>query len=125
MLVLLLSGVIVVGSVIMLIAIPKRRPRNHIDVSNESWGRVAMQEALEGFLVDSGLERFLSQRVSTMDHDDIGRQLNELRDALNALAKSQVSEAELYLIVVRTIAMILGVVGVVVGAIALIANIAG
>lgn len=116
----LIAGIFAVVCLLVLLVIPRRRPRNHLDVTAEPLGRVAIQEALEGFMADNHLAGPMSPNVG--GPDEYGRRLNELRDLISALARNQKSEADIFVIVIRSFATLVGIVSVTIAAIALVVN---
>ena len=116
----IVAGVLLVAAALVAVSVPRRRPRNHVDISPQPSGRVAIQEALEGFAMDHGLG---AVNVADRERDgDVGRRLNELRDAVAVIAQKQLSEAEVYLIVVKTMAVIIGLVAGVLAFVGLVVN---
>lgn len=118
------GALLLVVGIIGLVAVPRRRARSFIDVSEEPSGRRSIDEALWEAIDDFNAVA----NGDTVPHDEVAelrRELETLEAMVAKLARQQLSESDIFLYSVRALALIVAVFGGAVGLIALIVALQG
>lgn len=117
----LVAAALVVSGLVLLVAMPRLKrtgQSTYLDVSSERLGRIAIQQAIEEAMKQGGV-----RASGSLNGNDVGTQINELRDLIDALARRQKTEAEIFLIVFRSIGVIMGMAGALIAVVALVIKI--
>lgn len=122
----LVAGVFALACLVVLVAVPRPAPRKYVEMSSAPAGERAIQRALEDFLLSrvSGNGGASGRNLEHDELDELRERVVVLKELVDRLAHDQLMEPDIYFVVVRVLAVLIGLLSALAAAVALAVSLA-